>query len=191
MPEPGAGGVAPPGQKFCLEIGCKAVHCRHAARALGIAVVVGVGVDVIDEGPSSASQMNSKAATSRPACRITAHAQQPAASFRVLEPGDDFEFLRTGIILVAVGHAQIVESADIGRAQLEPLGRYRPYRIQEPAADELDTGDEGRRRLDVGLQERDSIDGRFECRATDIGLERRRIPGTASRQAPCRHDYAW
>ena len=67
---------------------------------------------------------------------------------------------------------QTLSSADIGRAQLEAVGRIDTHGVKEPAADEFDAGDEGRRRLDVGLQQRDAFNGRLERPTADIGLER-------------------
>ena len=134
----------------------KAAHRRQACTGFGFAVVIGVGVDVIDV--SHAVRIKNEFEGRHIQMFLRHHRLHPRdkrpAEIALAKPVDDVE----GEAWLGIRHAGVgIQRADIGRAQFEPVAGVDAHGIDKLTADKFNPGDGLVRSGDITLNKRDSI----------------------------------
>ncbi len=149
----------------------KKTHRRHTGARFGVAVVIRVGVDVIDIGRAFRIDNEFERCDIEPfASHHRLHARHQRGAKRALAKSVNH---LEGESQLDIGHAGAgIERADIGRAQLESVAGTDPHCIDKLTADELDPCDALVGRRDVPLDQRDAVDRRLEIRTVHIIQQR-------------------
>jgi len=146
------------------------LHAEAACLALGVAVVVRVGVDVVRVELAVAVGDEFDA---RDADAVVRDEAAIALDDRVRKSLDDPKARRSGRRCRFADRAEsIVDLTDVRRAELEAERCVDTHCVEEFSADELDARDEGLGRFDVLLDQRDAVDRVLERVAVDVARQR-------------------